>query len=98
MGHRVVDVTREEGLEVLQGGISTAAKHLGIDPRTLYGAASRGEFWPAVRIGKRWLIPIASWRRFLDGRSQLAGSNGNDNQNQSVDRNNRQSGEGEVVA
>lgn len=58
----------EEGLEILQGGISTAAKHLGIDPRTLYGAAQRGEFWPAVRIGRRWLIPLASWRRFLGGR------------------------------
>lgn len=58
----------EDGLEILQGGITTAAKHLGIDPRTLYGAASRGEFWPAVRIGKRWLIPLVSWRRFLSGR------------------------------
>ena len=80
MGHRVADTTREEGLEILQGGISTAARQLGIDQRTLYAAAARGEFWPAVRIGKRWLIPMASWRRFLNGRGTPPTESG-ENQN-----------------
>lgn len=57
----------EDDLEVLKGGITTAAKHLGVDPRTLYRAAASGQFPAAIRLGAKWIIPLAAWRRFLDG-------------------------------
>ena len=71
MKNTVVPTEPDTGLEVLKGGITTAAKHLDVDPRTLYRAAATGQFPAAIRLGAKWIIPISAWRRFLDGDRQL---------------------------
>lgn len=55
-----------ETTETLRGGIRAGAKRIGVGERTMYRAAERGEI-PAFRVGARWVIPLAAWRRFLDG-------------------------------
>ena len=46
--------------------IEEAARQLGIGRNSAYEAAARGEI-PAIRIGKRLLVPTERFRRFLDG-------------------------------
>lgn len=47
-------------------GVAEAAKLLGVSPAKLY-AAIREKRLPAVRFGRRVLIPAASLKAFLDG-------------------------------
>jgi len=46
--------------------IVEAARRLKIGRNQAYEAAARGEI-PAVRIGRRWLVPIAALNRLLNG-------------------------------
>ncbi|SDR31373.1 DNA binding domain-containing protein, excisionase family [Rhizobiales bacterium GAS113] len=45
--------------------VPTAAKRLGIGRNQCYEAVARGEL-PAIRIGRRLLIPMAALERLLD--------------------------------
>jgi len=47
--------------------IADAAARLGIHRQTLRAAIERGDLH-AVRIGRRWLIPIAAIDELLEGR------------------------------
>ncbi|WOH55139.1 helix-turn-helix domain-containing protein [Bradyrhizobium sp. BWC-3-1] len=44
--------------------ISEAAERLGVSRNTAYEAARRGDI-PVIRIGKRFLVPIAAFERLL---------------------------------
>lgn len=46
--------------------VPEAAKALRVSPRTYYAAAARGEV-PAVRIGRRLVVPGAALERLLEG-------------------------------
>jgi excisionase family DNA binding protein len=46
--------------------IVEAAKRLGIGRNQAYEAAHRGEI-PTIRIGRRWLVPIAALDALLQG-------------------------------
>jgi excisionase family DNA binding protein len=46
--------------------VPEAAKLLGVSARTYYQAAARGEV-PAVRVGRRIVVPGLALRRFLEG-------------------------------
>jgi excisionase family DNA binding protein len=46
--------------------VPQAAKLLGVGVRTYYQAASRGEV-PAIRIGRRLVVPGAQLTRLLEG-------------------------------
>ena len=46
--------------------LRTAGRQIGLGERATYRAAERGQI-PAVRIGKRWIVPLHAWRRFLAG-------------------------------
>jgi excisionase family DNA binding protein len=46
--------------------IPEAAALLRVSARTLYGAVGRGEV-PAVRIGRRLVVPGAALQRLLEG-------------------------------
>jgi excisionase family DNA binding protein len=52
--------------------VPEAARLLGIGVRTYYAAASRGEV-PAIRIGRRLVVPGAQLRRLLEGEEAKAG-------------------------
>jgi excisionase family DNA binding protein len=45
--------------------ISEVAEALGVCPVTAYEAARRGEL-PTIRVGKRWLVPVAAFNKMLD--------------------------------
>jgi len=49
--------------------VEQAAKLLGIGRNSAYQAAKRGEI-PAVRVGRRLLIPHRRLLRFIDGEQQ----------------------------
>jgi excisionase family DNA binding protein len=44
--------------------VTEAAKRLGIGRNSAYQAAARGEI-PTIKIGKRFLVPIAALERLL---------------------------------
>ena len=44
--------------------IGQAAARLGVHRETLRAAIERGEF-PAARLGRRWLVPVAALDRLL---------------------------------
>ncbi len=46
--------------------VEEAAALLGVAVSTFYAAARRGEV-PAIRIGRRLVVPGAALRRFLEG-------------------------------
>jgi excisionase family DNA binding protein len=46
--------------------VDEAAKKLGIGRCQAYAAVRQGEI-PSIRIGKRFLIPIAAFERMLNG-------------------------------
>ena len=46
--------------------ITEAAKVLGVGRNQAYEAARRGEI-PTIKIGKRWLVPLAGLERMLQG-------------------------------
>ncbi len=46
--------------------IGEASQRLGVHRETLRAAIERGEF-PASRIGRRWLVPVAAVERLLAG-------------------------------
>ena len=52
--------------------IEQAAKLLGLSRNSCYDAGNRGEI-PAVRVGKRLLVPIAAFDRFLENCSEPKG-------------------------
>jgi excisionase family DNA binding protein len=45
--------------------IEEAARRLGIGRNQAYQAATRGEL-PAIRIGRRWIVPTAALNRILE--------------------------------
>jgi excisionase family DNA binding protein len=53
-------------MDVLVRTVPEAARLVGVSPRTYYSAAARGEV-PAIRIGRRLVVPEAALRRFLEG-------------------------------
>jgi excisionase family DNA binding protein len=59
-------------MEVLVLKIPEAAHLVGVSPRTYYAAVARGEV-PAIRIGRRLVVPEAALRRFLDNTAQSNG-------------------------
>lgn len=46
--------------------VDEAARLLGVAVSTAYAACRRGEL-PARRIGRRWVVPGAALRRWLEG-------------------------------
>jgi excisionase family DNA binding protein len=46
--------------------VPEAAQLLGVSARTYYAAAARGEV-PAIRVGRRLVVPGAQLRRLLEG-------------------------------
>jgi excisionase family DNA binding protein len=46
--------------------VDEAARRLGLGRNATYEAVRKGEV-PALRIGKRWLVPIAVLNRMLKG-------------------------------
>jgi excisionase family DNA binding protein len=46
--------------------VDEAARRLGLGRNATYEAVRKGEV-PAIRIGKRWLIPVAVLDRMLRG-------------------------------
>jgi excisionase family DNA binding protein len=46
--------------------VPEAAEFLGVGTNTYYAAAARGEV-PAVRIGRRIVVPGAAFERYLNG-------------------------------
>lgn len=46
--------------------VPEAARLVRVSVRTYYQAAARGEV-PAIRVGRRLLVPEAALRRFLEG-------------------------------
>jgi excisionase family DNA binding protein len=55
----VPDATKEPTISVERAGAS-----LGISRATAYDAVRRGEI-PAIRLGRRWVVPTAQLRRLL---------------------------------
>ena len=53
--------------EPIAVSIAEAAARLGIHRQTLRAAIERGDL-RAVRVGRRWLIPIAAIDELLEGR------------------------------
>jgi excisionase family DNA binding protein len=51
--------------------IPEAAALLRVSARTLYAAAARGEV-PAIRIGRRLVVPGAALQRLLSGERQVS--------------------------
>jgi excisionase family DNA binding protein len=45
--------------------VDEAAGRLKVDRKSLYATIARGEFWPAVRIGRRLVIPRAAFEAWL---------------------------------
>lgn len=63
---RQPEATESRDQDVLSGGVRAAARRLGMGERAGYRAAARGDF-PAIRVGGRWIVPLAAWHRFLMG-------------------------------
>ncbi|HXF37411.1 MAG TPA: helix-turn-helix domain-containing protein [Actinomycetota bacterium] len=55
--------------------VAEAAQLLGVAVSTAYAACRRGEL-PARRIGRRWVVPGAALRRWLEGKPCRPGSYG----------------------
>lgn len=51
--------------------VPEAARLVRVSARTYYQAAARGEV-PAIRVGRRLLVPEAALRRFLEGEPKAA--------------------------
>ena len=51
--------------------INEAAERLGICRNAAYEAARRGDI-PVIRIGKRFLVPVAAFERLLSGDGEAA--------------------------
>ena len=47
--------------------VEEAAKRLGISRNTAYAAVRRAQL-PALRIGRRYVIPIPMWEAFISGK------------------------------
>ena len=47
--------------------IPEAARRLGLHAETLYRHCRRGQFSPAIQIGKRWLVSVPRLERYLHG-------------------------------
>ena len=47
--------------------IPEAARRLGLHPETLYRLCRRGQFSPAIQIGKRWRVSVPRLGRYLHG-------------------------------
>lgn len=52
--------------EKLTVTVDEAARRLGLGRNATYEAVRKGEV-PAIRIGKRWLVPTAALDRMLKG-------------------------------
>jgi excisionase family DNA binding protein len=50
--------------------VPEAAEALGVSPRSYYAAAARGEV-PAIRIGRRLVVPGAALARLLGGEESV---------------------------
>jgi excisionase family DNA binding protein len=50
--------------------VDEAAKKLGVGRCQAYAAVRQGKI-PSIRIGKRYLVPIAAFERMLDGELKL---------------------------
>lgn len=50
--------------------IDTAAKRLGISRNSAYTLAARGELPGAIRLGKRIVVSVYQFERFLRGEDQ----------------------------
>ena len=46
--------------------VREAARVLRISRNSCYEAIRKGEL-PAIRLGRRWLVPLSALRRMLDG-------------------------------
>jgi excisionase family DNA binding protein len=55
----------------LTKSVPEAAALLGIGRNAAYEAVRNGEI-PAIRIGKRWLVPVPALERLLQAQSPLA--------------------------
>ena len=61
-------------MDTLVRTVPEAAQLVGVSARTYYAAAARGEV-PAIRIGRRLVVPEAALRRFLDSGGLAGESN-----------------------
>lgn len=52
--------------------IPEVARRLGICAQSAYSAAARGEF-PAKKIGRRWVVPVAAFEQWLGSKSSESG-------------------------
>ena len=50
--------------------IECAAKRLGISRNSCYTLAAKGELPGAIRLGKRWIVSIYQFERFIRGEAQ----------------------------
>ncbi|MGP8063342.1 MAG: helix-turn-helix domain-containing protein [Acidimicrobiales bacterium] len=50
--------------------VPEAARHLGLHAETLYRLCRRGQFSPAIQIGKRWRVSVPRLERYLHGVDQ----------------------------
>jgi excisionase family DNA binding protein len=47
--------------------IPEAARRLGLHAETLYRLCRKGQFSPAIQIGKRWRVSVPRLERYLHG-------------------------------
>jgi excisionase family DNA binding protein len=50
--------------------IPEAARRLGLHAETVYRLCRRGEFSPAIQIGRRWRVSVPRLERYLHGDDQ----------------------------
>ena len=67
ISREVLDVTNTD--EKLYLNIAEAAEYIGVSRPTMIAWANRGDF-PAVRSGRRWIIPREALSRWMDDRAR----------------------------
>jgi excisionase family DNA binding protein len=53
--------------------VEQAGQELGISRNAAYAAVNAGEI-PAIRIGRRWLVPKVAFRKLLESAGQKPGT------------------------
>ena len=72
-GQDEVTLVRETNSEPTSGdliSIPEAARRLGLHAETVYRLCRRGEFSPAIQIGRRWRVSVPRLERYLHGGDQ----------------------------
>jgi excisionase family DNA binding protein len=59
-------------MELLTITVEEAAEALGISRNAAYAAVNAGQI-PAIRVGRRWLVPKIAFERMLENAGQESG-------------------------